>query len=63
MIDRTNRDRLIETISSYLDEAITAFEFDDEIHEIAGASTDLTVEYVRSALWYHYDDCKDPSAA
>jgi hypothetical protein len=59
VIDRANRDRLIETINRYLDESITAFEFDDEIDKIMCASADPTVTYVRTALWYYYDDCKD----
>lgn len=57
MIDRPNRDRLLSAINRYLDEAITAFAFDEEIFQIA--SKDAVVKWVSRALWYHYDKCKD----
>lgn len=58
-IDRDSRNRLVATIDRYLDEQITAFQFDDEINVVWDATDDPTVEYVAGALWYHYDDCKD----
>lgn len=58
-VDRKSRDRLVDAIHGYLSERTTAFEFDEEIREIRGASDDPTVAHVASALWYHYDDCKD----
>ena len=59
VIDRQCRNHLINTINRYLDGAMTAFAFDDEIFGIIHASKDATVEYVVRSLWLHYDDCKD----
>ncbi|MHB0961093.1 MAG: hypothetical protein ACYC0X_21805 [Pirellulaceae bacterium] len=42
-----------------MDEALTAFAFDDEITEIGTATADGTVHFVVDSLWYHYDDCRD----
>ena len=50
MIDRENRDRLIEIIDRYLGEAITAFQFDDQIYKIRDASSDPTVQHVVNAF-------------
>jgi hypothetical protein len=58
-IDRQSRNRLVNAINRYLDKAMTAFAFDDEIFGILRASKDATVEYVVHSLWLHYDDCKD----
>src|SRR5438067_5986538 len=59
MIDRIARDKLIGAISEYLNDAITAFAFDDRIGEVAAATGDETVRHIVDALWFHYDDCKD----
>jgi hypothetical protein len=59
MIDPPSRSRLVNAINRYMDEEITAFAFDDEIHQIGHATKDATVDFVVSSLWYHYDDCKD----
>lgn len=58
-IDRQARSRLANTISRYMDGALTAFAFDDEIHEIGSQTADDTVDFVVNGLWFHYDDCKD----
>ena len=58
-IDRQARNRLANTIRRYMDEALTAFAFDEEINEIRTATADDTVRFVVDSLWYHYDDCKD----
>ncbi|MHB0958264.1 MAG: hypothetical protein ACYC0X_12360 [Pirellulaceae bacterium] len=58
-IDRQARNRLVNVIRRYMDEALTAFAFDDEITEIGTATADGTVQFVVDSLWYHYDDCKD----
>jgi hypothetical protein len=42
-----------------MDEALTAFAFDEEITEIRTATADGAVHFVVDSLWYHYDDCKD----
>jgi hypothetical protein len=57
MVDRVARDRVIETFEDFLDDKITAFEFDDRLHEID--SDDQTVQEVIHAAWFHYDDCTD----
>ena len=57
MVDRAARDKVISAFEAYLDDQITAFEFDDRLQEIA--SEDLTVNEVIHAAWFHYDDCKD----
>lgn len=43
-----------EAVRRYLAEETTAFDFDDEIFEIK--SDDPTIDYIRKALWMHYDD-------
>ncbi len=58
-MDRENRDRLVDAIDRFLNETTTAFQFDEEVHEIRGASDDPTVTHIASSLWYYYDDCKD----
>ncbi|MBK1854749.1 hypothetical protein JO972_07250 [Verrucomicrobiaceae bacterium 5K15] len=57
MIDRSKRNEAISALEAYLGDEITAFEFDDRIHDIE--SDDLTVIEVVHALWFHYDDCTD----
>jgi hypothetical protein len=57
MVDRAARDKVISAFEAYLDDQITAFEFDDRLQEIA--SEDLTVNEVIHAAWFHDDDCKD----
>jgi len=42
---------------AFLDDRITAFEFDDRLQEIE--SEDRTVNEIIRAAWFHYDDCKD----
>ena len=59
MIDRTARTELSEAISAYLNDRLTAFEFDEAISEIAMRTKDATVEHMRRELWCFYDDCKD----
>jgi len=57
MIDRAARDVAIAAFEEYLDDGITAFEFDDRVQSIA--TEDGTVNEVVHAAWFHYDDCKD----
>jgi len=58
-IDHQSRNCLVNAINRYIDGAMTAFAFDDEIFGILNASRDATVEYVIRSLWLHYDDGKD----
>lgn len=57
--DRQARNRLANAIRRYMDEALTAFAFDEEINEIRTETADSTVHFVVDSLWLHYDDCKD----
>jgi hypothetical protein len=56
MIDRAARDKLIALINAFLDEEVTAFQFDDQLDDIECGTKDETVWHVRIELWYHYDD-------
>lgn len=57
MIDRAARDEAIAAFEDFLDDDITAFEFDDRLQSIE--TDDATVDEVVLAAWFHYDDCKD----
>lgn len=50
---------MIEAIRSYMDDQITAFQFDEMLTEIGCETEDKTVRSVRHDLWFYYDDCKD----
>lgn len=63
MVDRSARDRLADAVEAFLAEDLGAFEFDDRINEIAVGTDDETVKEVAHLLWYHYDDCRDHTAA
>ena len=49
---------MVNAIRRYIDEASTAFAFDDEINEIRAETADGTVHAVVDALWRCYDDGK-----
>ena len=57
MIDRAARNEAISAFEAYLDDQITAFEFDNRLQEVE--SEDSTVRQVIHAAWFHYDDCTD----
>lgn len=59
MIDRKARDETATLIRSYMNEEITAFEFDERLCEAGKDSKDHTVQSVVLLLWFYYDDCKD----
>ena len=59
MTDRKARDQMTKAIRSYMNEEITAFQFDDALAEVTNATKDETVGVIGKALWFHYDDCKD----
>ena len=50
---------MASALRSYMDDEITAFQFDDVLTQIQEATEDETVMSVGSTLWYYYDDCKD----
>lgn len=56
MIDRSARNQAVAAIEAYLDDKITAFEFDERL----GIDTqDVLVNEITALAWFHYDDCKD----
>lgn len=57
MIDRTARNQLISTIELYMNETLSAFQFDDGMGKIN--TKDATVNWVIHELWYFYDDVTD----
>jgi len=57
MVDRENRDKVISALRAYMDDKITAFEFDDKLCSIS--SQDETLKVQIDLLWYCYDDCTD----
>ena len=59
MIDRTARERLAKVLRSYMNEEITAFQFDEQLDEFRCSSSDKTVKSIARDLWGCYDDLKD----
>jgi hypothetical protein len=57
-VDRVQRNGLANTIRQFLGEQSSAFAFDEALDQYRG-STDPTVRFVTSAVWFHYDDCDD----
>jgi hypothetical protein len=58
MIDRDARKDLTSVVRRYLNEELTAFEFDEELDHFCN-SADTAVRYVAKDLWKFYDDCDD----
>ncbi len=58
VFDRTQRNDLAATIRRFLQEKLSAFEFDEALCPFR-TSTDAVVRYVAEAVWFHYDDCTD----
>ena len=46
-------------IRDYMAERITAFELDDALDRLARGSQDRTLNFVRTLMWFHYDDLKN----
>ena len=59
VVNRSDRDALVEVINEYLEEKISAFTLDERLSKIEARTDDPTVQWVRAQLWYRYDDCKD----
>ncbi len=57
MIDRIARNQLITAIELYMNETLTAFQFDSEMTNIN--TKDATVNWAIHDLWYIYDDVTD----
>lgn len=58
-VNRADRDALVQLIQRFLAEEITAFEFDEQLSELGGRTTDATVKWGVGWLWGFYDDCED----
>jgi len=56
MLDRTARDRTIDTIEAFLADEIDSWAYDERLDEIEFSTDDATVHEVRRLLWYHYCD-------
>lgn len=50
---------MAETIQSYLDERITAFQLDEVLSEISISTEDPIVKNTADLMWGYYDDLKD----
>lgn len=59
LVNRADRDAMIEVTHRYLGEELTAFAFDEKLSEIEARTNDDTVQWVRAQLWGFYDDCDD----
>lgn len=59
MVDRTARAAYLAALEDYMDGRITAFAFDERLQTIVVEGGDHTMEHVREALWYCYDDVQD----
>lgn len=59
LIDREARDRMARAVDRYLNEEITAFEFDDDLMTISSDTEDQTVREIMIGLWGQYDDFTD----
>ncbi len=59
MVDRIARGRLTSALRSYMNEEITAFQFDEQLEAFRPFPTDKTVECIARDLWVCYDDLKD----
>jgi hypothetical protein len=46
-------------IRDYMAERITAFELDDALDRLARSSQDRTLSFVKTLMWFHYDDLKN----
>ena len=50
---------MARAIRAYLNEEITAFQFDETLCDVATETDDATVQRARRMLWFFYDDCKE----
>jgi len=50
---------MIESIRSYMDDQITAFQFDEDLTETCLATSDETVRWVANEVWFYYDDLRE----
>lgn len=57
-LNREQRKEVAQLVRQYLNEELTAFEFDEALWEYRD-SDDTTVGFVVDQVWYFYDDCDD----
>lgn len=62
-VDRDSRAKLASVIRQFLTGDLSAFEFDDRLFDDIEKSDDQTINFIVSALWFHYDDCVDHPVA
>ncbi len=59
MVDKIAREQLASTLRSYMNEEITAFQFDELLGKFRSSPSDGTVRIIARDLWGCYDDIKD----
>ena len=62
-LDLDARQQMAGTIRDFLNDRLTAFEFDEKTGKIASATKDSTIRLVADIAWSFYDDCKDHRVA
>lgn len=62
-VDRDSRNKLTGIIQAFLAGDLGAFEFDEALFADFDKGDDPTIEFIVSALWFHYDDCVDHDVA
>lgn len=55
MVDRAQRKELATVVRQFLNEDVTAFEFDERLDEFRN-SPDSAARFVAQAVWFHDDD-------
>ncbi len=58
LVERQHRDEVVGILRRFLNEELTAFEFDEALDSFRDSS-DAAVRFVVEAVWFHYDDCDD----
>jgi len=49
----------VKAVRSYMNEEISAFQFDGALTKARNATDDKTPQTIARCFWFHYDDCKD----
>ena len=57
-VTELSRESLAVVLRAFLNGQIMAFDLDDQLDVFRG-SDDPVIQYVISAVWFHYDDCAD----
>jgi hypothetical protein len=59
MVDHAARADICATIDDFLNDRLSAFDFDEGLDNIRSRTEDRTAWFVIGTLWYFYDDCDD----